>query len=189
MPKKNTVAINLLSSTTFEASPIGQVISWILTAGKAIVFVAFLIVIGAFIYRFSLDRRSQNLLDSITENVDTIQQYSTTENDIRSFQNKLEVLGSLMLKDQRMYPIMANFEQSLPVKIHLDSLAFTPNALSFQGEAPNEAIFTNMLESLKRQTEFSEIIIDKLQSGGIQDPKIIFSIMVTINKPDNKSTS
>ncbi|PIW06761.1 hypothetical protein COW38_04310, partial [Candidatus Collierbacteria bacterium CG17_big_fil_post_rev_8_21_14_2_50_45_7] len=49
-------SINLLPHDKFESSTLGIILSWSLRFGKWSVILTQLIVMGAFIYRFTLDR-------------------------------------------------------------------------------------------------------------------------------------
>ena len=62
-------AINLLPRDSFESSQIGIVLAWLLSFGKWAVIVTQLIVMGAFLWRFSLDRELTDLKKSIAKNV------------------------------------------------------------------------------------------------------------------------
>ncbi len=70
--KQSSIAINLLSTKSFEASPVGQTFNWALRIGKLILFGTFLIIIIALLIRFSLDRKVDQLAENIESNTDII---------------------------------------------------------------------------------------------------------------------
>lgn len=181
MPNKSkTIAINLLSNARFEVSEIGKIINWVLTIGKSIVLLAFLIVLSCFLYRFSLDRKIEALNDNIEINVNAINEFSDSEPQIIKLQNKLQTLTTLTETKPSFVSLLQKIENSLPVGTQLDLLNIGTKQLDFKGTAQNEIMFSSMLAALKKQPEFSGIAVDELHSGGVQNPEIKFSLKITL---------
>mgnify|MGYP001577796589 FL=1 len=65
-------SINLLPRDAFESSTLGVILSWALVFGKWAVILTQLVVMGAFLYRFSLDRNLTDLRKSIASNASVI---------------------------------------------------------------------------------------------------------------------
>jgi len=184
MPKKKeTLTINFLSETSFESSKAGKVITWVLTIGKVIVFITFLVVMGGFIYRFTLDKRIESLNEEIETNVEAIQEYSDIEFRIRKVQSKLDKIETLTTTgSQDMVPVFRKIENNLPLGTQLESIDLRSNTVTFKGTTLNEKLFAALLAALKKQPEFGEITIDELQSGGVANPEITFSVKIVLNE-------
>ncbi len=178
MPKQTSnLSINFLSHTNIEATKLGKTIAWALTAGKAIVFLVFLMVMAAFLYRFYLDKKIETLQEVMDENVSRIQEYSDSEPKMRALQAKLDTIDTLTETQQNTSIVLKKVETSLPVGTVLDNIEIAQNGtVTFKGTTPNEVIFAGLLEALKSQPEFNGIIVDELRSGGVQNPQITFSL-------------
>ena len=64
MPAK-TVDVNLLEKDDFSESPIGRIVTWAITYGRYIMILTEIVVLLAFISRFSLDRKLTDLNEAI----------------------------------------------------------------------------------------------------------------------------
>ncbi|PIR98786.1 hypothetical protein COT87_02910 [Candidatus Collierbacteria bacterium CG10_big_fil_rev_8_21_14_0_10_44_9] len=74
-------SINLLPRDAFENSALGIILEWSLVFGKWSVILTQLIVMGAFLYRFTLDRSLTYLRKSIDRNVAVIKSFEQIERD------------------------------------------------------------------------------------------------------------
>jgi Tfp pilus assembly protein PilN len=190
MPKhKKTLTVNFLTSTNFENSKLGKAINWALTIGKTLVFITFTVVVGALLYRFSLDRKVSALNEQIDEDVAAIQEYSEIEFKIRRLQDKLDTIDTILTSDnsQDMVLVLRKIENSLPLGTQLELISFSGNRLTFKGKTLNEKLFAAMLAALKKVPEFEEISVDELQSKGVINPEITFSIQIEINTGQEKT--
>ena len=177
MPKKDKpINVNLLSSDKFESTSVGKIIHWALSAGKIILFIVFLAVIGSLIYRFNLDRQIENLTQNIETNTYAIQEFSQTEARIINLQNKLNHIDDLTTNQPQLNLALRKLENNLPLNVYLETIDVSQNQINFIGIAANEAVFSNMLSALQSETDFSEIVIDELQSSGLQNPEVNFTI-------------
>jgi Tfp pilus assembly protein PilN len=187
--KRYPITINILQRLRFEASPVGKTAHWILTVGKAGVLFTFSIIALTLMYRYTLDRRVEMTRESINENISTIQSYSESEVKIRSFQKKLQFINNLSSASQNSVLFFQKIESNLPKDIFLDTLNidYQNGSIQLRGKAMNEVVFSQMLNALRKQEEFSEISIDQIQSGGALNPEITFTmnVLLTIKTGDN----
>ena len=61
------VRINLLGSQDLEHTPWGRIVAWATTYGRYIMITTEIIVLLAFISRFSLDRKNTDLTEEVTQ--------------------------------------------------------------------------------------------------------------------------
>ena len=187
MPKKdNSISINLFTGNRFANVQIHTAINWALTGGKFILFLTFLIVIISLLYRFSLDRKIEVLTESITSTTSSIQDMDVQEAKIRRLQKQLQIIDEIITTYPAINQYFPKLEANLPKTVTLESLTLNGLELKFQGKAPNEIVFANLLTALRNQSDFSEIVIDELQSGGLENPEIIFNIKLMLDKNNNK---
>ena len=181
MPNVKDIKINLIPNNNIDNSTIGKSISWMLTIGKTIVFLTFASIVFSFLYRFNLDKQVEILIEEVSQNIDTIQSMQEEEKKIRNLQAKLEFTDSLLSERPNIAEVLRRLENSLPIQSSLKEISLNDNKLTFEGETDNEVTFSNLLTALKKQETFNEIIIDHLQSGGVQNPTITFKITLHIN--------
>jgi Tfp pilus assembly protein PilN len=182
MPKKpEELTVNFLKSTSFETSKAGKVIDWLLTIGKSIVFLTFAVVVFSFAYRFYLDKQIDTLNDKISANINQIKTFSQDENNIRIFQKQLKITNNVTASQQNINKILTALENALPAASQIDKLQFSGNSMTFEGTTKNEIVFAGFLNNLQQNKIFSEITIDNLKSGGVDNPTIIFSIRLNID--------
>lgn len=178
--KSNPIKINLLGDKQLDSTQIGKIINWGLTIGKSIVFLTFAIVIICFFYRFSLDKKVENLNDKITENLDTIQTFSEIEPRIRKAQTQVTIMNDITSGQEVIELILRKIENSisLDTRITIIDINLNDNTLKIKGETNNEMVFNQILNTIKAQKEFVHISVDELSSGGVLDPTVKFLINI-----------
>ena len=90
MPKKKTSVINLLPQEEFRKSPVGRILHWATTTFRTIVIITELIVIVAFLSRFSLDAKNADLNDIVRQNQSIIESYKDFEIEFRQIQQRIK---------------------------------------------------------------------------------------------------
>src|SRR3989344_3425468 len=65
--KFSRIDINLIGEGDFSRTPIGRIVTWATTYGRYIMILTEIIVLLAFISRFSLDRKLTDLKEEITQ--------------------------------------------------------------------------------------------------------------------------
>ena len=95
----NTTTINLLGKEDLGRSPTGRLLAWAVTYGRYIMIGTEIVVLLAFISRFSLDRKLTDLKEEITQKQAILEANSDLETTIRALQNHIDNV-TMILKDQ-----------------------------------------------------------------------------------------
>lgn len=100
MATVHPVRVNLLEQPEFESSTIGKLLTWSITYGRYIMIGTEIIVLVAFVSRFSLDRKLTDLREEIGQKKIILQANQQFEDEFRRIQ---EVLGKFrgVLNDQQ----------------------------------------------------------------------------------------
>lgn len=178
------LTINFLSGQSLEGTKLGKIISWVLSIGKIVVFITFAIVIGSFIYRLTLDQKIENLQEEIEENIEGINKNSVIENKIKITQTKLSGIKDIMNSSNDFNFALGQLEKSIPITVFLDKLSLGTSGIILSGISDNELSFSTFLSSLREKEEFSEIIVDEIVSGGVDNPEVTFSINLKLKKKE-----
>jgi hypothetical protein len=92
MPARAKQNLNLLPKENLGETTAGRVLQWILTSFRVIVISTELVVIGAFLSRFALDTRGNDLSDEIEAKKAIIVAYQEVEHNFKKTQEKIEIV-------------------------------------------------------------------------------------------------
>lgn len=169
--KIENININLIGGDEFSHAPIGRIITWATTYGRYIMILTEIIVLLAFISRFSLDRKLTDLKEEISQKQAIIETNSALEQNIRSLQQELQNLRTLM-RDQRIpADAFTQAQEALPPDVFFESINASPKLIKLSITAGTTQGLSQFLVNLQANKNFLAIDlgdIKKQQSKGIQ---------------------
>jgi len=180
MPADN-VSINLLGESEMEHTPVGRIVSWAVTYGRYIMIGTEIVVLLAFISRFSLDRKLTDLKDEISQKQDIIQANVQFEGDVRTLQNKLAKIKSLSAAGTNPVNVLSGFETLMPSGVYLQNFSLTGNTLTVDAVANSTQAFSQFVVNLESSSLLTNIDINKLTRDPILG--IQFSFTATVGQP------
>lgn len=171
MPATQTISINLLGSSKQEFSPIGRLVTWVTTYGRYIMVTTEMIVLVAFISRFSLDRQLTDLNDEITQKQDIITANQDLEQTFKRAQDALAKIHILL--DQQGKPVNAIriVHTLLPQGTYFQNLNIADGKVSSQVTSLTVQSFSQFLLNLNASKAITNVdigTVDKASSLGIQ---------------------
>ncbi len=166
MPAKD-VAINLIGEEEMEHTPVGRIVSWAVTYGRYIMIGTEIIVLLAFISRFSLDRKLTDLNDEISQKQDIIEANVDFEQDFRDVQNKLSKIKELTSAPMPILDALTAIPSLLPAGVHLDSLDIAPDKLTANAVAGSAAGFSALIANLQSATIFKNVDIGDIRKNAL----------------------
>jgi len=173
-------SINLLPRDSFESSTLGIVLEWSLVFGKWAVILTQLVVMGAFIYRFALDRTVTDLRKSISKNVAIVKSYEQVERDFVLAQKQVNQAKIALSSQQTMLKTMDEIHAITPNEIWYDRLNFTPDGISMTAYAASLPGFGRFLTSVQSDKHFKGIRIGKIESSSTKGAQLQFDISISI---------
>jgi len=171
MPATSDISINLLGSAKQELSPIGRMITWITTYGRYIMITTEMIVIVAFISRFSLDRQLTDLKDEISQKQDIITYNQDLEITFRRTQDALNKIKVLVEQQAKPVMVIQVLHSLLPAGTYFQSLSIANGKISSQVTSLTVQSFSQFLINLNGTKSIKNIeigTVDKATSIGIQ---------------------
>src|SRR3989339_1176585 len=123
MPAAPKISINLLGLEQQEHSPIGRFIGWATTYGRYIMVTTEMIVLVAFLSRFSLDRQLTDLKDEIMQKQDIIAANQDLEIQFRQIQDSLNKMKVLLTKQEIPTNTINTLHLLLPSGTYFQSLS------------------------------------------------------------------
>jgi Xaa-Pro aminopeptidase len=169
MPKKE---ISLLPEQNAAEIVAGKFVKWILSVGRYIVIFTELIVIGAFMSRFWLDRRNSDLSEKIRQQKAILTSTQTFEMEFRDFQMRLNKITEGMQEKYLPVEALDLVAASLPTDVLLSDFRY------FKDDKEIKA-------SLKAQI-FSEAGLAEFIDRLIASPNISTVQIGTIEKEEGK---
>jgi len=143
--------ISLLPHKGLEGT-LGSLVNWLLSVGRYIIIFTELIVIGAFLSRFWLDRKNSDLSEEIRQEKAILESTAGFEEEFRLFQTRLlAVAKALQASDDPLLPLKVVAE-TLPPDISLIRCGFT-------GEGKNEISILALVFSEESLAEFVSNIL------------------------------
>lgn len=172
------VSINLIGESEMEHTPVGRIVSWAVTYGRYIMIGTEIVVLLAFISRFSLDRKLTDLKDEVSQKQDIIAANIQFENNVRTLQYKLAKIKSLSAVGVNPLDTLSTFETLMPSGVYLQSFNLSGNKLSIQAVAGSTQAFSQFIVNLQSSSLITNIDIGELS----RDPLlgIQFSFTATV---------
>lgn len=170
--------MNLLPKDSFEKSVLGKVMEWALGVGKWIVIVTQLVVVGAFLMRFGLDRKLTNVRNDMQKEVDIILSYKELENDFVLAQKRISFIAPVVKRQAFLVSIVDELARSTPLDVWYERITINPASISLTGNANSIAGFSRFLNTIKRNGFFESIKIGNIESGTEKGSQIKFEIVL-----------
>jgi len=171
MPAARKILINLLGQEQQEHSPMGRFISWVTTYGRYIMVTTEMIVLVAFLSRFSLDRQLTDLKDEIQQKQDIIAANQDLEIDFRQTQDSLNKIKALLTAQEIPTNTINTLHMLLPSGTYFQSLSINDNKITSQVVSLTVQSFSQFLINLSATKQLSTIeigTVDKQTVAGIQ---------------------
>jgi len=176
-------SVNLLPRDSFESSPLGVVLEWALVFGKWSVIATQLVVMGVFLWRFTLDRRLTDLRKDIAESAAVIESYSDTESKFLLLQRQT-AYASQVLKNQALFlDLLSKSEQATPPDVWYERMTFSPKALGLVSYSSSLSGFGGLLGNLQSSSAFDSVNIGTIEDGGVKGARLKFDITLGVKEP------
>lgn len=174
-------SINLLGQQDMDHSPMGRIVSWAITYGRYIMIGTEIVVLLAFISRFSLDRKLTDLKEEIAQKQVIIEANLELEQDIRSLQDRLAKAKSLLGGTSPTAALM-RIQELLPPDVRLDTLSISGKKLTANALAGSTTGFSQFLANLKAATEIQNVDIGDIHRNPITGMQFSFTADITAKK-------
>ena len=173
-------SINLLPRDAFESSTTGVVLEWALAFGKWAVILTQLVVMLAFLWRFTLDRQMTDSQNATAKDVAIIKSYEQIERDFTLAQKRVVAAQSTIDSQTKVAAALDAVAAVTPAGIWYDHLTATPQSLSLTAYAASLGSFGQFLTAIQNNPLFSAVSIVQIQDGGAKGAQMQFDINLTM---------
>jgi hypothetical protein len=167
----NEPLVNLIGEEEMEHTPAGRIVAWAVTYGRYIMIGTEIIVLLAFISRFSLDRKLTDLNDEVLQKQAIIDANRDFETQFRTLQDKLAKTATLLTTAPITTNALSAIETMLPVDVHLEELTIAEDRVVGKVVANTTEGFAELIANLQASSIFSKVDIgdvNRSPTTGIQ---------------------
>ncbi len=157
------ILINLIGQEDLSHTPQGRIVQWAMTYGRYIMILTEVVVLGAFISRFTLDRKLTDLKEEIAQKQAIIEANADLETQIRTAQAQIDQVKKLIDGQAQPKNTLNLVESLLPLDVYLESLDIKQNTLIMHATAKTTGGFAQLLANLKALKQLTNVSIGSIQ--------------------------
>lgn len=173
-------SINLLPRDDFESSTLGVVLEWSMVFGKWAVILTQLVVMGAFLWRFTLDRSLTDLRKSIAKDTAVIKSYEQVERDFVLAQKQVTQAKTALDSQSQSLKVFTALTSATSEEIWYEKISLTSSTLSLTAYSSSLPGFGGFLTAIQKDPAFSAIRIGKIESSTSKGAELQFDISMNI---------
>lgn len=153
------IRINLIGKEDFAATPYGRIVTWAITYGRYIMIGTEIVVLLAFISRFSLDRKLTDLKEEISQKQAIIVANQSLEADVRNLQTRLAKIKTLLQTESKPIDLLGHIQSFLPADTYLGSFELTGDKLTVAVNSSTTDGFAQFLTNLQSDRQLTDITV------------------------------
>lgn len=172
------VSINLLGDSEMDHTPLGRIVTWAITYGRYIMIGTEIVVLLAFISRFSLDRKLTDLKEEATQKQDIIEANAGFEREVRVLQDKLAKIKALLVAPVDPLDTLVAFQSLLPSGVYLQSFDLTRDKITIQAIAGSTTAFAQFINNLRNARTITAVDIGDMKRDQLLGIQFSFTALV-----------
>ena len=180
----NAPTINLLGTEDLQHSQWGRILLWATTYGRYIMITTEIVVLLAFISRFSLDRKLTDLKEEIAQKQEIIKANTSFEAEFRSLQERIRTIKTLLASQGLPRDVMEELQRLVPPDVHFESLTFNDNGLILKTTAATTGGFSQFLSNLTQSQYLEHIEVGEIKKNPLTGIK--FQLTASLKKTAKK---
>jgi polyhydroxyalkanoate synthesis regulator protein len=139
-------------------------INWALTLGRIVVIVTEGIALGAFLFRFSLDRQIIDLHGQIKQKQAVLAYLKDNEKAFRNIQDRLTEVKKLGSKTPASLSVFNDIVTSLPTGIVLSNFNISNTTIQIEASTNSIQSLSSFVTTLQSNKKINSISLDKIQN-------------------------
>lgn len=157
--KSEPKSINFLEPINEESEMLSGAFTWITTAGKALLIVVEVVVLGAFLGRFLMDEKSNDLSEKINAQITVLENDTWRQSSVRydNLQNLIVDIGNVETGQSLNSSVVAGILSNIPMTLNIESFSFNGSRVSISLRTPNFKALKDYEDSLKNNSYYSDV--------------------------------
>ena len=151
--------INLLPRKDFDRTIFGKFLRWSLIYGRYIIVSTEIVVLLAFIARFSLDRTITDLNEEIDQKAAIVTANQGFEDRFRNLQNRTNYITHFFAKQDALQRLLTHLQVITPQGVRLTNLTLTDDTVSLDAVAQTSSSLASFLSNLKNSDTLTDISV------------------------------
>ena len=177
-------SINLLGQEDLSHTPQGRLVAWALSYGRYIMIGTEIVVLLAFLSRFSLDRKLTDLREEIEQKQAILLANASLEADIRSVQDHIAKTKTLLSDQSKPVNIFQLVTTLLPEDAYLNSLEISTDKFSSDVVAGTTDTFGQFLTNIQSVKQIVKAEIGEVKKGPLTG--LEFRLTATLDPKEKK---
>lgn len=159
---RRSPSINLVKSST--GSFVDRFVNWALSAGRVVVILTEIIALGAFLYRFSLDRQLIDVQSKIKQEQSVVNYLKDNEQIYRNLQNRLALSVTFSKLGKERITVLNDVVGFAPPNLSFNNITVQEDRVRIDVNASQVSALSDFTKSLRNYPKVSTIIIDKIEN-------------------------
>lgn len=139
-------------------------VGWALSIGRVVIILTELVALGAFLYRFGLDRQLVDLHDKIAQEQSIVDLLKQNEDTYRNFQYRLSLAKSVMASQAQSVKLYADILSMIPSDATLKTLIFDQGSIKMAVDVTSITSLSALTDKLNNYPNFSNVSLDRLEN-------------------------
>lgn len=179
MQKYTAPSINLAKNRGEHLSD--RIITFALTIGRVLVIITEAVALGAFLYRFGLDRQLVDLHDRIKQEQAIVDLLKKNESVYRNLQDRLTLEKNIDAGTTTDLKLFTDVIKMIPSDMLLTGISLSNTNIHIEGSIPSLVSLSGLVKSLKAYSLVDRVSLDKLENK-TSEGTIAISITVFMKK-------
>ena len=176
---KRIPSINLINNA--QNGFFAEFINWILTIGRLLVIIIELIALGAFLYRFSLDRQLIDLRSQIKQKQTIVSSQKENEAKYRNLQDRLYLASNFSALTMERITTLKDMLSLTPQGMKLSIISLTKENFSITINVQNMSSIRFYANSLKKYPKLNTLSLDSIEKKALSNLTVV-NISGTLKK-------
>jgi len=175
---KERKSINFLDPIITSSDILGNAYIWLFNIGKYLLVAVEIIVLGVFFARFILDKKNNDLTESVNDKVVLLSNEAWTQNSAKfeNFQRLLVDVGKVRENQELQSSTVSEILSGIPSALHLDTFSLNGNRVSLHILSTNLGIIKNYEFALKQNINYKDVTFNITKKAEEYEVRISFTI-------------
>jgi len=145
-----------------------RILSFSLTIGRILVILTETVALGAFLFRFGLDRQLVDLHDRIKQEQAILTLLKNNETTYRNLQDRLGLEGNIVKSSDATTKLVSDISGFIPSDMNLILLSFNPGNIRIEASLSSLISLSAFVKKLQAYSLVQRVSLDKLENRSSQ---------------------
>ena len=178
LKSKERKSINFLDPVITSKDVLGNAYIWLFNIGKYLLLIVEIIVLGVFFARFILDKKNNDLTESVNDKVMLLSNEAWTQNAAK-FENLQKLLVDIKkvregqeLKSSTVSEILSG----VPTALHIETFSLSGNRVSLHIVSNSLSTIEDYEFSLKQNLKYSDVTFNIAKKAETYEVRVSFKV-------------